>query len=128
MTSLGDLTGRVFGRLTVIERAEDERNGSSRWRCTCSCGIVVEVRGANLVSGSVLSCGCLRADVQRVRAIERNRGAPRDRAGRLAARGTAKCPSCLRRRMVLARYGNEWICRWCANQRSIAAALRGAHE
>lgn len=58
-----DLTGRVVGRLTVIERAEDfiRPNGlhRPRWLCRCECGNTTVVLGQNLKNGSTLSCGCL---------------------------------------------------------------------
>ena len=60
-----DLTGRQFGRLTVIERAPDHVNadGSKRtqWLCRCSCEsqTVKVVHAKNLLSGNTQSCGCL---------------------------------------------------------------------
>ena len=42
MARLNDLTGLKFGRLTVIERAEDsitkKGNRFTRWLCICDCG------------------------------------------------------------------------------------------
>ena len=38
MRQLIDLTGMKFGRLTVIERAENAKNGNLRWLCKCECG------------------------------------------------------------------------------------------
>ena len=61
-----DLTGRTFGRLTVIERAElalGERPRFARWRCRCECGAATVVRAAELRGGSTRSCGCLMRDV-----------------------------------------------------------------
>lgn len=55
-----DLTGKVFSRLTVIERAENTRKGESVWRCVCTCGKECIVRGDHLRSGAIRSCGCLR--------------------------------------------------------------------
>lgn len=61
-----DLTGKRFGRLTVIERGEDYilRTGqrTPRWVCVCDCGKVTLVRGTHLKSGSSTSCGCLREE------------------------------------------------------------------
>ena len=50
-----DLTGKVFDRLTVVER----ENKVNYWRCLCSCGEETSVRYDNLVSGQTKSCGCL---------------------------------------------------------------------
>ena len=61
-----DLSGRVFGRLTVIKRAEDQvySNGTKRvtFLCQCSCGNKTIVRGDFLREGRVLSCGCAKKD------------------------------------------------------------------
>lgn len=54
-----DLTGRVFGRLTVIRRAES-RSGQTRWACRCECGTEKVVQASNLTSAHVSSCGCWR--------------------------------------------------------------------
>lgn len=58
-----DLTGRMFGYLKVIERAQGKVRGKVKrvvWRCECqNCGSIVEVYADSLVSGSVKSCGCL---------------------------------------------------------------------
>ena len=54
-----DLTGRRFGRLVVIERAENNAFGQTRWVCKCDCGHVVTVRGLTLTAGKTQSCGCL---------------------------------------------------------------------
>jgi hypothetical protein len=51
---LVDLHGRVFGLLTVVERARLGRNrgaGNAFWRCVCACGCEVVVRGDALLSG-----------------------------------------------------------------------------
>ena len=54
-----NLTGKIFGRLTVesltFARAPD---GSAVWNCVCSCGNLKTVSTANLRSGSTKSCGC----------------------------------------------------------------------
>lgn len=64
-SGLIDLTGRRFGKLVVVERAEDYvyRTGSKittlpRWLCRCDCGNDVVVQGGNLRSGVTTSCGC----------------------------------------------------------------------
>jgi hypothetical protein len=59
-----DLTGKVFGRLTVIELSDMKGpNSEPIWRCLCSCGKVATVRGISLKTGNTRSCGCLRRDV-----------------------------------------------------------------
>ena len=59
-----DLTGRRFGRLAVSRfhgRADDSRR-RFLWECKCDCGVIVAVRGDNLLSGNTLSCGCLQVE------------------------------------------------------------------
>lgn len=57
-----DMTGQVFGRLTVIERAgSDRKNGGAMWLCECSCGNVAKIRGSELRT-SRRSCGCALAE------------------------------------------------------------------
>lgn len=52
-----DLTGKVFGRLTVLR--EDKKHGKYiAWLCHCECGSDVAVVGYNLRSGHTKSCGC----------------------------------------------------------------------
>lgn len=53
-----DETGKIYGRLTVIERAK-EQTGKARWICQCECGNITIVNGADLRTGRVLSCGCI---------------------------------------------------------------------
>lgn len=36
-----DLTGKVFGRLTVIEFSHNGSNWSVHWKCRCSCGRIL---------------------------------------------------------------------------------------
>lgn len=55
-----DLTGNVYGKLTVIARAEGKFD-KPRWVCLCSCGNTKIIRAANLTSGTTKSCGCLRS-------------------------------------------------------------------
>lgn len=62
MSKLKDLTGMKFGRLTVIERAENDKLGKARWLCKCDCGNETVVGGAFLRLGQSTSCGCLRKE------------------------------------------------------------------
>lgn len=56
-----DLTGKVFGRLTVLERTENRR-GRTCWLCQCTCGNKKAVTAQDLKGGKVKSCGCLMHD------------------------------------------------------------------
>ena len=60
MPKLNDLTGKVFGRLTVIRREVKSNASGAYWRCQCSCGNEAVVSRGNLLNGSTRSCSCLR--------------------------------------------------------------------
>ena len=84
-----DLTGKTFGRLTVIrrdiERDKKEidengvRSGNAHWLCSCSCGNpkLVSTTGYSLKSGGTKSCGCINSELITARnkdkSIKRNR-------------------------------------------------------
>lgn len=51
-----NLTGQVFGRLTIIEYAGSNRQGRALWRCRCKCGIETIVLGNSLLTGSAKAC------------------------------------------------------------------------
>lgn len=61
--NLNDLTGKKFGRWTVLYRVENDKSGASRWMCQCDCGKEIEVRGTNLRDGTTESCGCLQKKI-----------------------------------------------------------------
>lgn len=75
-----DLTGKRFGRLTVIGRADNYRHRTyypdgtfkttsmAKWKCRCDCGNEIEAIGQNLKSGRSKSCGCYMRDRLRERA------------------------------------------------------------
>jgi len=60
---VGDLTGKTFGELTVMEPAE-KRSGKLYWNCKCSCGKDVVVSQDNLVNNHTKSCGHIAREVQ----------------------------------------------------------------
>lgn len=71
-----DLTGKVFGRLTVIEQTEDyiKPNGvhCAMWKCRCNNdGNIVNVRGSSLKNGAITSCGCYRNEIATITAKEK---------------------------------------------------------
>lgn len=65
-----DLTGKRFGRLTVIERAENYKGCQTQWRCKCDCGNEAVVRGAYLNSGVTKSCGCYKAEAVKTASLK----------------------------------------------------------
>lgn len=74
---LTDLTGRMYGRLTVLHREGSDRSCMPLWRCRCVCDATVRVRGNSLKQGLTRSCGCLRSEVSSglMREIWRRRAA-----------------------------------------------------
>lgn len=67
MPEVLNLTGRNFGRLTVIERAPQKLSGNRyrvAWHCVCQCGNKTIITADNLLRPrAVRSCGCLHLDV-----------------------------------------------------------------
>lgn len=55
-----DLTGRKYGKLTVLKLIEYKPNSHSKWLCKCECGNEHIASHSNIVSGHVRSCGCMR--------------------------------------------------------------------
>ncbi|WP_405461614.1 hypothetical protein OG786_29325 [Streptomyces sp. NBC_00101] len=57
-----ELTGKTFGRLTVVAGAGSAKNRAALWSCRCLCGVATTVRGQHLRSGHTTSCGCAQRD------------------------------------------------------------------
>lgn len=60
-----DLTGRQFGRLKVLEEADNSNRTGEYWKCVCSCGRLIEVSKESLCAGKTKSCGCLQAETRK---------------------------------------------------------------
>ena len=56
-----DLTGQVYGKITVVELDHIDKENGHYWKCLCDCGnpeyFLVSTR--NIRNSAVLSCGCL---------------------------------------------------------------------
>lgn len=63
-----DLTNQKFGRLAVIERAENKAK-VTRWLCLCDCGKKTIVSYQNLINGHTKSCGCYNLELIKTRSI-----------------------------------------------------------
>ena len=61
-----DLTGKKFGRLTVVSRAKNI-GCHVAWNCVCECGNHTVVRTYQLKHGLSKSCGCLSIDITKER-------------------------------------------------------------
>lgn len=64
-SSFEDLTGKKFGRLTVVGFLPQEERSSPTycWRCVCDCGKEVFGNAAKMKSGVQVSCGCYRNEM-----------------------------------------------------------------
>lgn len=61
MPSLLDLSGRRFGRLSIVSFARNAKNEPA-WIVRCDCGTVRTVAAGSLANGNTRSCGCLQRD------------------------------------------------------------------
>lgn len=62
-----DLTGRIFGRFTVlyIDEVKTKNKKKIHWVCKCECGNQKSVTGTDLKKGKSKSCGCLHNELLR---------------------------------------------------------------
>lgn len=64
---LNDMTGKKYGRLLVIARADDyvslKGKHGTQWMCECDCGNRCIVRSMYLRNGHTVSCGCAKKGV-----------------------------------------------------------------
>lgn len=57
-----DLTGKRFGKLTVIGRDGSYKSGNVRWLCLCDCGKYTHSAGCYLKSGKAKGCSCVSSE------------------------------------------------------------------
>ena|ERR1051325_2622094 len=67
MPPFQDLTGKTFGRLKVISRAESRDGKTVYWNCICNCGNQHTTVGNLLKNGRAISCGCYRSEASSIR-------------------------------------------------------------
>ena len=77
MGKLIDRTGQVYGRLTVIGRAEDDALRNKRWLCRCECGTEKVLPASSFVYGGTKSCGCY--NIERLKELKRTHGESKTR-------------------------------------------------
>lgn len=68
MAKIIDLTGQIFGRLTVTKFAGMSKWNNAMWECRCECGTVRIYKAGDLrrKNGTpTRSCGCLKLDNMR---------------------------------------------------------------
>lgn len=118
-----DLTGRVFGRLTVLRESDSavQRSQDTLWLCQCSCAAETLVNASSyaLRHGRKVSCGCYRREVVRAAVALRRRPRVRDLTGRVFGRLTV-----LGLAGFNARQCSEWVCA-CACEEGVFCTASG---
>ena len=102
MAKFIDITGNRYGSLTVLEKYDTTPSGVARWLCKCDCGNTAIVRGGNLKSGAVKSCGCLRH-----KAVNKTHGASKTRLYTIWYKMRNRCNN--PKDLVYNRYGGRGI-------------------
>ena len=64
MPKLINLTGKVFDKLTVLEKAPS-RARHVYWKCQCECGNIIEVSAESLKRNIPHNCGCVKLQLQK---------------------------------------------------------------
>lgn len=87
------LTGRVFGRLTVISIFGKNKHQKTLWLCLCKCSAWCIATGDNLQRNKVKSCGCLRENHQprRIHGYARKNKSQRPPEYRTYEQGRNRC-------------------------------------
>lgn len=101
-SSFCDLSGKVFGRLTVLRRAKNLGKRTA-YECVCVCGKTKIVLAQNLINKTTLSCGCL--------SIEKARNNYTDISGQRFSR-----------LIVLRRIGKKWECQCDCGKKIISVS------
>lgn len=66
-----DLSGQKFGKLNVLKFNNINcKNRHAVWLCRCDCGSEILVESSRLTSGNTKSCGCLKAELNKSRALK----------------------------------------------------------
>ena|ERR1035437_228002 len=60
-----NLINEIFDRLKVIRFTKLDNSQKAMWECLCECGNKTEVRGSDLISKKVKSCGCYHSETSK---------------------------------------------------------------
>lgn len=117
MPKLVELSGKKFGRWTVLKREGTKKYGYCQfptWLCKCDCGNERVVTGAQLRSGKSLSCGCLNDEIIKNQGHNENELVG-SRFGRLVVQSKVFKPG---------RTGTLWLCKCdCGSEKVIRVML-----
>lgn len=93
-SSFEDLTGEMFGRLTVMYRLPDHVTPSGqkqrKWHCKCECGNECDVYATQLKNGKK-SCGCISLKERAQREIAKNIAKEKSQKEKQIARNKILC-------------------------------------
>lgn len=89
--NLIDLTGKKFGRLTVLKRDDNQKGKDATWVCKCDCGNLTKVTSGHLKDGHTKSCGCL--SKERMSEITKTHGMTNTRIYRIYHKMHLRCYS-----------------------------------
>lgn len=64
-----DITGRKFGRLTVLKFSRMNKARVPYWICRCECSTEKEISGYALRHGRTKSCGCLQREPRKKKPV-----------------------------------------------------------
>jgi transposase-like protein len=67
-----NLTGKKFGKLTVLQLSEKSKHNTRRWKCICECGTEKVIEGQSLKNGNTKSCGCLTPEIAQKLPVHRH--------------------------------------------------------
>lgn len=84
-----DLTGKKFGKLTVLKRVGTDGHRNPTWLCECECGNKKVIRGNSLKSGNTTSCGCVAKE--RIRNLNLITGQYKSRLHRIWSSMKTRC-------------------------------------
>lgn len=73
MSTVKNIIGNKYGRITVISFSHKNKHRDYYWNCVCDCGKALTIRGSSLKSGNTSSCGCLRDEVRGTFSITHNK-------------------------------------------------------
>jgi hypothetical protein len=71
MPPLKDLTGKRFGKLTIIGRSGQKQGGNILWLALCDCGKRTFATASNMKAGIKKSCGCIKQNQPAHNAVDR---------------------------------------------------------
>ena len=113
-----DLTGKRFGRLVVLYKAESRTDSSGHpriyYHCRCDCGVEKDILGGSLSKGQVKSCGCIQREYAKSGDSKRTHGMTGTRLHRIWKNIHTRCYN--QKNPKYQRYGgrgikvcDEWI-------------------